>query len=124
MLNFLIKLGLTKCFLTQDAPYHLIGTICPGDYTAVLYFSTKSVKVVVNPNNGCPFYCNQLVIEHQTFKTVAVFVSNLRDFVFTSHGFLQKAKQTHTNAINLFFVFLKFEKACWYQNQYKIWQKK
>ena len=34
---------------------HHIGTICPGDYTAVLYFSTKSVKIVVNPNNDIPF---------------------------------------------------------------------
>ena len=49
-----------------------VGTICAGDYTVVLYFSTKSDKIVVNPNNDIRFTADswQLNIERSKFACV------------------------------------------------------
>ena len=66
---------------------HYIGTICTGDYTVALYFSTKSFKIVVNPNNDIPFTSVSCQL-----NILTVFVPNLHDFVFTRRCFLQKAK--------------------------------
>ena len=54
---------------TADLCRTSVSDICPGDHTAVLYFSTKSVKIVVNPNNDIPFTAVswQLNIERSRF---------------------------------------------------------
>ena len=66
MYNFSIKLGLAKYFCPK---IHFFGTICAADYTVVIYLLTKSVTIVMNPNNDIRFIAVnwQLNIERSKF---------------------------------------------------------